>query len=271
MKQAVFFCNCLLRPIITALAVLSLYGCATEPPSNRPNFDTPSNKEESDERRRAKIRLELAVNYFQSKQGKIALDEVNNSLAADNRFHEAHILKGLILMEAGQMTAADDSFKQALRLSPDDADANNTYGWFLCQSGQESQSFALFNKAATTPFYATPAKPLQNAGICAAQQKNYALAESYLLRAQEQDPTLISISYHLAQLYLKMKDAPRATTHSSKVLSAFKPTAETLWLGIRVARLAKDLATQDRLSQALKFEFITSPQWASYLRGHFEE
>jgi type IV pilus assembly protein PilF len=253
------------------LTLLLLNGCASEQPINRSSFDTPGNKEEGDERRRAKIRLELAVNYFQSKQGKIALDEVNNALAADNSFPEAHILKGLILMEALQMTAADDSFKQALRLAPNDADANNTYGWFLCQSGHESQSFALFNKAAATPFYATPAKPLQNAGICATQQKNYALAESYLQRAQEQDPTLLSVSYHLAQLYLKMKDAPRANVYSNKVLMAFKPTAETLWLGIRSAHLAKDLTTQNRLSQTLKAEFITSPQWAAYLRGDFEE
>jgi type IV pilus assembly protein PilF len=256
---------------IFALFGALLAGCATETIANRPNFDTPGNREDTDERKRAKIRLELAVNYFQSKQGKIALDEVNNALSADNTFSEAHIMKGLILMEAGQNSAADDSFRYALRLSPEDADANNTYGWFLCQTGRETQSLALFNKAAATPFYATPAKPLQNAGICASQQKNYALAESYLLRAQEKDPGLVSIQYHLAQLYIKMQDAARANLYSKKVLAAFPPTAETLWLAIRAARLANDTASQAQLSQSLKNGFIDSPQWAALLRGRFEE
>ncbi len=254
-----------------ALTGAMLSGCATESVANRPNFDTPGNQEESSERKRAKIRLELAVNYFQSKQGKIALDEVNNALSADNTFPEAHLLKGLILMEAGQNNAADDSFRQALRLNPEDADANNTYGWFLCQTGREAQSFALFIKSANTPFYATPAKPLQNAGICASQQKNYPLAESYLLRAQEKDTGLISVQYHLAQLYIKMQDGPRATLYGKKVLAAFPPTAETLWLGIRAAHLAKDEVAKAQLSQALKNGFIESPQWAAYLRGRFEE
>jgi type IV pilus assembly protein PilF len=257
--------------ILMAMSVALVTGCATDSAANRSNFDTPGNREETDERKRAKIRLELAVNYFQSKQGKIALDEVNNALAADNSFADAHVLKGLILMEANQNAPAEDSFRQALKLNPDDADTNNTYGWFLCQTGREAQSFALFTKAAGTAFYATPAKPLQNAGICASQQKNYALAESYLLRAQEKDPGLVSVQYHLAQLYIKMQDAPRALVYSKKVLAAFKPTAETLWLNIRATHLAKDSTAQATLVQALKSDFIDSPQWAAYLRGRYEE
>jgi type IV pilus assembly protein PilF len=261
----------MLRALALAIATWFLAGCVTDNAGTRPNFDTPGNKEETDERKRAKIRVELAVNYFQSKQSKIALDEVNNALAADSTFGQAHILKGLILMEERQNAAAEDSFRQALKLDPEDADTNNTYGWFLCQTGREAQSLALFNKAANTPFYATPAKPLQNAGICAKQQKNYALAESYLLRAQERDPSLVSVPYHLGLLYITMQDSPRATLYSQKVLAAFKPTAETLWLGIRAAHLAKDEATKTRLAQNLKTDFISSVQWAAYTRGRFDE
>ncbi len=251
-----------------AIAV-SLSACIADKPTNSA-FDAASAKDESDERKRAKIRLELAVNYFQQKQGKIALEEVNNALAADNQLSEAHLLKGLILMEALQNAAADDSFKQALRLMPNDPDANNTYGWFLCQTGNESASFALFNKAATTPFYATPAKPLQNAGICAAQQKNYALAESYLLRAQEQDAGALTIQFHLASLYLKLKDAPKANLYSRKILTSSKPTAETLWLGIRAAHLNNDAIAKNQLVQVLSTEFPNSSQMSDYKRGLFD-
>jgi type IV pilus assembly protein PilF len=174
-------------------------------------------------------------------------------------------------MEAGQNGSADESFKQALRLAPNDADANNTYGWFLCQTGRPAQSFAYFNQATITPFYATPAKPLLNAGICAATQNNFALAESYLLRAQALDANAMTIQYHLAQLYLKMNDLPRAMAYSRKILMQFKPNAETLWLGIRVAKKADDLAMLDQLAQLLKQDFITSPQWALYNKARFEE
>jgi type IV pilus assembly protein PilF len=251
--------------------VLLLAACASQEVGKNKSFDTPGNALESDERKRAKIRVELAVNYFQQKQGKIALDEVNNALAADASFSDAHVLKGLILMEANQNAAAEDSFKQALKIAPNDPDANNSYGWFLCQTGRAAQSYALFNKAAATPFYATPAKSLQNAGICASQEKNFALAESYLLRAQGLDPSLLSAQFHLAQVYLKTNDAARATAYSQKLLAAFKPTAETLWLGIRAAHLSRNEPSKAQLAKLLKDEFITSPQWGLFVQNRFDE
>jgi type IV pilus assembly protein PilF len=234
-------------------------------------FDRPGNAEEPEVRRRAKIRLELAVNYFQSKQNKIALDEVNNALSADPEFADAHVLKGLILMDANQSSAADDSFKQALRISPADADANNTYGWFLCQNNRASQSFAYFERAATTAFYSTPIKPLLNAGICSAKQASYSQAESYYLRAQAIDDSSITLQYHFAQLYLKMNDTARAMAYTRKLLSSSKPNAETLWLGIRVSRKANDAAALAQLTQLLRDDFITSPQWSLYVQNRFEE
>jgi type IV pilus assembly protein PilF len=258
--------NCLLLVFCAAI-----YGCASTDSVKNSGFDSPTKADESDDSKRAKIRLELAVNYYQQKQGKTALEEVNNALASDPKLSDAHVLKGLILMEAGQVAPADDSFKQALRLAPNDPDANNTYGWFLCQTSRESQSFTFFTKAAATPFYGTPAKPLQNAGICAGQLKNYALAESYLLRAQEQDKSLLSVQFHLAQLYLKMKDAPRATLYAKRLLLAFKPTAETLWLAIRAAHLSRDLIAKNRLAELLKAQYISSLEWAAFQRNAFEE
>ena len=165
-------------------------------PFNTGRFDKPGNTEEPDIRRRAKIRLELAANYFQSRQSKVALDEVNNALSADPSFPDAHVLKGLILMEANQNIPADASFKMALALSPSDADANNTYGWFLCQSNRLTQAFSYFDKAAATPFYATPSKPLLNAGICATKMGSYTQAESYFLRAQAVDNNATVLNYH---------------------------------------------------------------------------
>ncbi len=68
---------------LTLGSIVVLNGCASDGTGgSNGRFDTPSNREETDERKRAKIRLELAVNYFQQKQGKVALEEVNNALAA---------------------------------------------------------------------------------------------------------------------------------------------------------------------------------------------
>jgi type IV pilus assembly protein PilF len=268
--------------VTLAALTLVLSSCSTDPISQgmdveraraAPNigFDKPGNVEEPETRRRAKIRLELAVNYFQSNQGKIALDEVNNALSADSEFPDAHVLKALILMDAKQNQAADESFSHALRLAPNDADANNTYGWFLCQTGRVNQSFAFFEKASSIPFYATPIKPLLNAGICSAKQNSYSQAESYYLRAQALDANSTTLHYHLALLYLKMNDSARAMAYTRKVLANSKPNSETIWLAIRVARKANDSVALAQMVQLLRDDFITSPQWALYTQEKFEE
>ena len=258
------------RLIVAGLSAISLSACVSTS-NNESGALSSTTQEDNLERKRAKIRLELAANYFQQGQAKTALEEVNNALAADGSYADAHVFKGVVLMDAKQYPAAEISFKQALTLTPNDPDANNTYGWFLCQTNRVSDSIALFNKAAQTPFYATPAKPLQNAGICAAKQNNYPLAESYLLRAQQIDPNQITTLYHLGLVYVSMGDAIRANAYASSVLAGFRPNAETLWLGIRAARLAKDELNQVKLAAQLQKEFASSPQFAWYQRGAFSE
>lgn len=234
-------------------------------------FDKPGNIEEPDGRHRAKIRLELASNYFQSQQNKIALDEVNSALSADPDFVDAHILKGLILMEAKQNTSAEASFKTALTLNSSDGDANNTYGWFLCQTNRITQALVYFDKAAVTPFYSTPFKPLLNAGMCAMKINNYTQAEKYFLRAQVLDDTSALLSYHTALLYFNRNDLARAMAYIRKNLSLTVPTADTLWLGIKIAKKTNDLVALNQWIDLLRDNFITSPQWALYIQNRFND
>src|SRR5512133_3701933 len=90
------FCAWLL---VTGL--VSTSGCASkvagvDPTGNGVEIMTAS--DEPDARRRARIRLELAVGYFEQGQTTIALDELKQSIAADPTFGEAYNLRGLIYM-----------------------------------------------------------------------------------------------------------------------------------------------------------------------------
>ena len=55
-----------------------------------------TDSDEPEVRRRARIRLELAVGYFEQGQTTIALDELKQSLATDPDYAEAYSLRGLI-------------------------------------------------------------------------------------------------------------------------------------------------------------------------------
>ena len=60
---------------------------------------TPS--DEPEVRRRARIRLELAVNYFEMGKATVALDEVKQSLANDPTYADAYNLRGLKAVQPG--------------------------------------------------------------------------------------------------------------------------------------------------------------------------
>jgi type IV pilus assembly protein PilF len=250
-----------------------LAGCANQPGRSKTD-DSPVNLQnrgpDSDERKRARIRVELAAGYYQNGQVAVALDELKLALEADPSYQDAYNMLGLVYMELGEHRMADESFLKALRLAPNDSEVNNNYGWYLCQRGREAQSIPYFLAALKNPLYATPGKPLTNAGICALRIKDLAAAESYLVRAFEMDPGSPVTLYNLGQLFLQKKEYERAKFYVGRLNTAYEPTAQTLWLAIRVAQKMGDRATFLQLSDQLRRRFPGSAEMGSLERGAYD-
>ena len=105
--------------VLFAALAGGLSGCATSPSaSSVPATDIITASDESEARKRARIRLELAVNYFAEGRTEIALDEIKQALAVDPQYAAAHNLRGLVQMRLGDLRAAEDSFRRALALDP---------------------------------------------------------------------------------------------------------------------------------------------------------
>ncbi len=97
--------------------------------------------------KRASIRLQLAVGYYQRNELSVALDEIKQALSADPDYAEAYSMRGLIYMQMNETHLADENFLHALRLSPNNGEFNNNYGWFLCQNGRAADSINYFDAA----------------------------------------------------------------------------------------------------------------------------
>ena len=102
-----------------------LAGCASQQGTsgasgNRGDIVTES--DEPDQRRRARLRLELATGYFEQGQTNVALDEIKQALATDPTFVDAYNLRGLAYLRLNDIPLAEDSFRRALALNPRDAD-----------------------------------------------------------------------------------------------------------------------------------------------------
>ena len=224
---------------------------------------------ESDVRRRAAIRLELATGHYQQGNYPQALEDLRASLAIDPSNPQAYGLLGLVHMDLGDRQRAEENFQRALRLAPEDPELLNNYGWFLCQTDRPREAIAQFQAALRDPLYATPARPLHNAGICSMRAGDMAGAEAYFQRSFQIDPRNPVAMYHLGEIYLKRGDLERARFMSQRLLQSYPASAETLWLAIRVDRRAGERDSFASLSAQLRRQFPASREANLLQRGAF--
>ncbi len=242
---------------------------AREAPGQRGD-PLPESAEEPEERRRARIRLELASGYYEQRNFNVALDEVRQALAIDPNYAPAYGLLGIIYMDLGDRARAEDNFQRALRISPNDSDILNNYGWFLCQNNRIPESIDHFQRALRNPLYNTPAKPLANAGICSLRAGDDKNGESFLQRAFQFAPNDPVAMYNLGELYLKRRDVERARFYSGRLLSLYEPNAQTLWLALRTERLGGNRDSELSLASQLRRRFPQSRETSLLLSGRYE-
>lgn len=226
---------------------------------------------EGDPHRRAAVRLQLAAGYYQKGQVDVAIKEATDATELDPGLAGAFGLLGLIYMDMDRNDQAEDDFRHALRLDPNNPDLNNNFGWFLCRTHREREALPYFDRAAGDHQYTTPAMALQNAGICLMQVNDNDHAEGYLMRAFQADASSPVAKFQLARLYLRTHRPDRAQFYYELLSKSADPNAQMLWLGVRVAHARSDLRMQHRLGEELRSRFPSSPEAALLNREAFDE
>jgi type IV pilus assembly protein PilF len=256
---------------LAAAALLSSCKTTTTVTTSSETTQTNGSKSEGDPRRRAAIRLQLAAGYYQKGQLDVAIKEATEASQIDPNLAAAFGLLGLIYMDLDQRTQAEANFRHSLQLDSKDPELNNNFGWFLCRTKRESEALQYFDQAAGNRMYNTPAMALQNAGICLLQTGDKGRAEKYLVRAFEADASSPVAKYHLARLYLDTHRLERADFYYELLTRSVEPSAETLWLGTRIAHAKSDGRSQQRLGHELERRFPNSPEATRLHREAFDE
>jgi len=221
-------------------------------------------------RQRAKVHTELGTAYLEGGQLTVALDEARIALNSDSSYPPAYNLLGLTHMQMREFPQAEEHFEQALRLAPGDPEINGNMGWFLCQSGREARSFTYFEAAAKNPLYATPARPLVNAGLCASRIKDFKRAEDYLTRALRIDPASIDGQFLLADVLYQQGRLGEARARLNEVHRRAEPTAASAWLALRIERKSGDREAETRWITQLRRKFADSAEYKKLTQGIFD-
>jgi len=253
-----------------ALAAVLCTGCATTPADGVGDVRTASDLSEAE--RRARVRIELASNYFARGQTETALDEIKQALAAKPDFADAYNLRGLVYASLGDVRAAEDSFRRALELAPRDGDTIHNWAWVMCQNGRYADADALFARALELPNYRGVTRTLLARGVCQAREGRLELAERTLARSYELDPSNPATGFNLAEVLLRLGQYERARFYVGRVNAVPEQVnAQTLWLAARIEHKLGNAAGVADYGRQLRGRFPQSAEAAALEARRFDD
>lgn len=218
MKSSVFRC---LSPL---LAAALLGACAS---SSDIGDDSPVNKT-------ARVNTQLGQEYMNRGQYEVALDKLKKAIKADPEYAPAHTVLAVLYERLGEQPLARKHYAEAVKVAPDNGDANNNYGAFLCRNGEASRAEPYFTKALDDPFYRTPEVSMANAGLCMLQAGDVDKAESYLRQSLAYDDDFPDALLGLSKVNFSKGEYLRARAFLQRYESAAPMSADSLMLGYRI-------------------------------------
>ncbi len=258
--------------LLIVLSAVLLVACASNGTAPAADREIKTDSDQTDADRRAGIRLELAQGYFSRGQFNTALDELKLALQAKPDMREAVNLRGLIYGAMGETQLAEDAFRRALTVYPNDPDTLHNYGWFMCQQQRWPTADSLFDQALSQSTYRAPARTLLAKGVCEARAGRMLVAEKTLARAFEMDPGNPAIAVNLSEVLYRNRELERARFYVKRVNDTPEQVnAQSLWLQLRIERKLGNPANVDELAQQLRRRYPQTRETQSLDAGRYDE
>ncbi len=247
-----------------------LGGCAATSTAGGGGGGVAATGSESSAAKRAQIRLELAEGYYQRGQLDVALSETNKALAEKSDFAPAYTMQALIYMAMNNPGKADASYREALRIAPGNPDTLHNYGWFLCQQKRYAESFAQFEKALAIPDYRYPVRTYLALGVCQYRAGKWTAAEQTLRKGFALDPANPALGTNLAVVLDRLGKYNDALFYIARVNSGQYASAQSLWVGILIARRAGNPDDTAQWTNQLEQKFPDSTEAIAAQQGRFD-
>ena len=243
--------------LLLAAVLLLVAGCVSQSATeSHPVTDSVG----GDGRRRAEVHTALAGEYFSRGNYVVALTEVRLAMKDDSTYFPAYNMLGLVFMELREDVQAREAFDKALRLSPNNSDVLNNFGWFLCLRNDTQRGLDMIQRAANDTQYQTPEKAWLSSGLCLRRAGRNVEAEDHLRRAVLIRPDLIGALYNLAVITYDRGAYKDAETYLLRYMRIASPSMDALVLGVKIARANDDKVAEDSFMQQLRRRFADAPQ-----------
>ena len=236
---------------VCVVIAVSLLACTT----------SAERKREQDKAEQAALAYtQLGIEHLREGNYELSLDKLQKAIEIDPNFALAHGSIAILYEKVGDEKLAEKHYKKALRLDPDDSGRHNNYGQFLCFQGRYKEATKEFMEAAGNRFYATPAVPLTNAGLCAKRIPDMPLAEQYFRQALQLDEKFAPALLQMALIKFEQGAFLSARAYLQRFQEVAEHNPESLWLAVRTEFALKDESTSGHYAILLRENFPKSEQ-----------
>jgi len=222
-------------------------------------------RETTNTREAAQFNAELGAKYLQRGELDQANEKLAKALEQDTNNPLAHISFARLQQQIDKPVLAKKHFKRALDLQPGDAAQINSYGVFLCETGEVDEAIENFRSAAANPFYRTPEYALDNAGLCLLDADRPDQAEKFLRDALRRNPRFPNALLHMAQLTFGKNQLGIADAYLGRFQRYGQDTPASLLLGMNIKRSSGDIPSAQNYANRLLSDFPKSREAGQYL------
>ena len=207
--------------------------------------------------------MNLGAGYLRQGNTELAIERLQRALAQDPRLVLAHSTIAIAYDQSGSFDEAEEHFRRATQLDPDDGAAANAYAAFLCnRRNRWADAEPYFRRAAADKEYGTPEVALTNAGLCARDAGELEAAEESFRTALTRNPRYPDALLNMMELSYQKGDRLQTRAFIQRYLDVRPATAPVLWLCFNVERDLNNAAAADRCAAQLRRGFHGSTELA---------
>ena len=244
------------RIALFALLISMLAGCVIET-----NDTMAKNK---DTGKALKAYVQLGLRYVQDRNMTQADRVLRKAAAIDEDDASLNNAYGLFYLVENDIEKAESHFKKAIAEDPEFSGAYNNYGNLLFNNGRYAEAVEHLLVVSKHYRYERRYQVYETLGKCYVKLAQPEQAEQAYLKALQLYPRLPGTLLALGELYLDKGKYLLSKKYLDQFEASSKPSAQQLWLGIR---LQQHLGDADKLASyelALRNLFPGSPQYREY-------
>lgn len=243
------------------LGVLLLSACVTTSDSS---FARKADPQEAVERY-----VQLGLEYIKRNELTRARKHLKRALQLDPEHAAAHAALGLIYHEDAENKLAEEAFKKSIELDPDYTRGRTYYGAFLFSQQRYDEALVQFQTASEDTAYASRDQVFTNIALCHLKLGQRPQALDAYQKTLKLDRFNGRALAGATELLIEADDYQKAQYYYNRLVrliaqKGMKHSAQSLWMGIRIARYFGSVAQEESLATLLAELYPQSSEFRAY-------